>query len=32
MEYSNNCSKTFGSLWQYYKDEANDSLTDSESL
>ena len=24
IEYSNNYSKTFGSLWQYYKDEPND--------
>ena len=32
MEYSDNYSKTFWSLWQYYKDEANDSITDSESF
>ena len=32
MEYSDNYSKTFWSLWQYYKDEANDILTDSESF
>ena len=32
IEYSDNYSKTFGSLWQYYKDEPNDNLTDSESL
>ena len=24
IEYSNNCSKTSGSLWQYYRDEPND--------
>ena len=32
MEYSDNYSKTSGSLWQYYKDKANDNLTDSESF
>ena len=31
IEYSDNYSKTSGSLWQYYKDESNDNLTDSES-
>ena len=31
-EYSNNNSKTSGSLWQYYKDDPNDNLTDSESF
>ena len=30
IEYSDNYSKTSGSLWQYYKDEANDNLKDSE--
>ena len=30
IEYSD--KKTFGSLWQYYKDEPNDNLTDSESF
>ena len=30
IEYSDNCSKTSGSLWQYYRDEPNDNLTDSE--
>ena len=30
IEYSDNYSKTSGSLWQYYKDEPNDNLTDSE--
>ena len=32
IEYSNNYSKTSGSLWQYYKDEPNDNLADSESF
>ena len=32
IEYSDNCSKTFGSLWQYYKDEPNDNLANSESF
>ena len=32
IEYSDNYSKTFGSLWQYYKDDTNDNLTDSESF
>ena len=27
IEYSDNYSKTFGSLWQYYKDDPNDNLT-----
>ena len=31
IEYSDNYSKTSGSLWQYYKDDPNDNLTDSES-
>ena len=30
LEYSNNYSKTSGSLGQYYKDDPNDNLTDSE--
>ena len=30
-EYSDNYSKTSGSLWYYYKDEANSNLGDSES-
>ena len=29
IEYSDNYSKTSRSLWQYYKDEPNDNLTDS---
>ena len=32
IEYSNNYSKTSGSLWQYYKDEPYDNLSDSESF
>ena len=32
IEYSDNYSKTSGSLWQYYKDEPNGNLTDSESF
>ena len=31
-EYSDNYSKISRSLWQYYKDEPNDNLTDSESF
>ena len=32
IEYSDNYAKRSGSLWQYYRDEANDNLTDSESF
>ena len=32
IEYSDNYSKTSGSLWQYYKDDPNENLTDSESF
>ena len=32
IEYSDNYAKTTRSLWQYYKDEPNDSLADSESF
>ena len=32
IEYSNNYSKTFGRLWQQYKDEPNDKLANSESF
>ena len=32
IEYSDNYSKTSGSLWQYYKDDPNDTITDSESF
>ena len=30
IEYSDNYSKTSGSLWQYYRDEPNDNVVDSE--
>ena len=32
IEYSNHYSKTSGILWQYYKDEPNDNLSNSESF
>ena len=32
IEYSDNYSKTFGSLWKYYKDDPNDNIADSESF
>ena len=32
IEYSDNYSKTSGSLGQYYKDDPNNNITDSESL
>ena len=32
IEYSDNYSKTSGNLWEYYKDELNDNLTDSKSF
>ena len=32
IEYSDNYSETSGSLWQYYRDEQNDNLADSESF
>ena len=32
IEYSDHYSKTSGTLWQYYKDDLNDNLTDSESF
>ena len=32
IEYSDNYSETSGSLWQYYKDDPNDNITQSESL
>ena len=32
IEYSDNYSRTSGSLWQYYRDEPNDNLADSESF
>ena len=32
LEYSDNYAKTSGSLWQYYRDEPDDNLADSESF
>ena len=32
IEYSDNYSKTSGSLYQYYKDDPNDNLVNSESF
>ena len=32
IEYSDNYSKTSGSLWQYSKDDPNDNITQSESF
>ena len=32
IEYSDNYAKTFGSLWEYYRDEPNDVLADSQSF
>ena len=32
IEYSDNYSKSSGILWQYYKDDPNDNLTDSKSF
>ena len=32
IEYSDNYSKTSGSLWQYYKDDPNDNIADPESF
>ena len=32
IEYSDSYSKTLGSLWQYYTDQPNDNLIDSESF
>ena len=32
IEYSDNYAKTSGSLWQYYRDEQNNNLADSESI
>ena len=32
IESSDNYAKTSGSLWQYYRDERNDNLADSESF
>ena len=30
IEYKDNYSKTSGSLWQYYRDDPNDNIRDSE--
>ena len=32
IEYSDNYSKTSGNLWQYYKDDSNDNIIQSESF
>ena len=32
IEYNDNYSKTFRRLWQYYKDDPNDTITQSESF
>ena len=32
IEYSDNYAKISGSLWQYYKDDPNDNIADSESF
>ena len=32
IDYSDSYSKTYGSLWQYYKDYPNDNITQSESF
>ena len=32
LEYSDNYAKTSGSLWQYYRDEPDDNLANSESF
>ena len=32
IEYSDNYSKTSGNLWQYYRDDPSDNITQSESL
>ena len=32
IEYSDNYSKTSGSLWQYYKDDPHNNIVDSESF
>ena len=32
IEYSDNYAKTTGSLWQYFRDEPDDNLEDSESF
>ena len=32
IQYSDNYSKTSGSLWQYYRDDPNDPITESKSF
>ena len=32
IKYSNNYAKTWRSLWQYYRDEPNDNIANSESF
>ena len=32
IECCDNCSKTTGSLWQYYRDETDDTITNSRSF
>ena len=32
IEYTDNYSKTSGSMWQYYRDDPNDNITQSESF
>ena len=32
IEYSDNCSKTSGRLWQYYRDDPNNNIVNSESF
>ena len=32
IEYSDNHAKTTGSLWQYFRDDPNDNLAESESF
>ena len=32
IEYSDNYSKTSGSLWQYDRDDPNDNITESQSI
>ena len=32
IEYSDNCSRTTGGLWQYHKDEPKNPMTDSNSF
>ena len=32
LKYSDNYAKTTGSLWQYFRDDPNDNLAESEKL